>query len=256
MDDTRAVMSENAEGDPVGIVLRSILVHLTVWILVAVLGPMVIVLSPFTGGNVVFWAGRIWAIAILKVAGVKLEIEGLEKVPRDKGQVLVGNHASNFDIYVMILALKDHYYRFLVKKELAKIPIFGWALLASGFPFVDRGNSAKARKTMDKLSRRIERTGMSILAFPEGTRNRTETLMRFKKGVFVLAIENAMPVVPFSIEGAQRVQRRHGFRVTTGTIRLTFFDPIPTVGMQYEDRDGLIEKTRDLIKTQLDTGGQ
>ncbi len=248
-----ALPSEKAEGVPVGMVLRSILVHVTVWVLVAILGPIVIVLSPFTGGNVVFWAGRIWSEIILKVAGVDLEICGAHKVVEGRGQMLVGNHASNFDIYVMILALRRHYYRFVVKKELARLPIFGWALWASGFPFVDRGNSAKARRTMDKLSRRIKKTGLSILAFPEGTRNRTGELMPFKKGVFVLAIENDMPVVPFAIEGAQHVQRRHGFRVRPGTIRLTFFDPIPTADLTYDDRDALVAKARDVIKAGLES---
>lgn len=243
-------------GLSMGGVVRSILVHVTVWILVAILGPIVIVLSPFTGGNVVFWAGRIWSAIILRVAGVRLEIDGADKVAKRQGLMLVGNHSSNFDIYIMILALKDHYYRFVVKKELARLPIFGWALWASRFPFVDRGNSAKARRTMEKLSRRIKKTGLSILAFPEGTRNRTEILMPFKKGVFVLAIENDMPVVPFAIEGAQHVQRRHGFRIRPGTIRLTFFDPIPTEGLTYNDRDDLIARTRGLIKAQLEPGAE
>jgi 1-acyl-sn-glycerol-3-phosphate acyltransferase len=231
--------------------IKSITVHITVWVLVLILGPIATVLSPITRGQIVFWLGLLWSKIIMGVAGVKLEIEGLEKVKRGQAQVLVGNHASNFDIYVMIISLRRHYYRFVAKKEILYIPIFGWALWAGRFPFVDRQHNEKAQKTMKRLAQRVKRTGLSILAFPEGTRNRTARLMPFKKGPFVLAIDLGVPLVPFVIHGAQRVQGRHKYLVRSGTIRVEFLDRIETAGMTYEDRDRLIESVRGDIERRL-----
>lgn len=251
MESTFQARKGHADGWTWPLAIRSIAVHITVWVLVLILGPIATVLSPFTGGQIVFWLGLLWSKIIMAVAGVKLEIEGLEKVRKGQAQVLVGNHASNFDIYVMIIALRKHYYRFVAKKELRHIPIFGWALWAGRFPFVDRRDNEKARRTMKRLARRVKRTGLSILAFPEGTRNRTDRLMPFKKGPFVLAIDLGVPLVPFVIHGAQRVQGRHKYLVRRGVIRVEFLDRVETVGLAYEDRDDLIESIRKRIEKSL-----
>lgn len=232
--------------------LRSLAVHFTVWILVAIFGTICILLSAFTRGQIVFWLGRLWGIIILKVAGVRVEVHGLEKFPVGEPHVLVGNHTSNFDIYAMIPALGSRYYRFLAKREVLYLPIFGWALWAGGFPLVDRRNNAKARRTMKKLAERMKRTGMSLLAFPEGTRNHTDQLlMRFKKGPFIVATEVGVPILPFVLHGARQVQGRHEYLVHPGTITLEFLDPIPVQGLGYADRNDLLLKARTAIETAL-----
>lgn len=235
-----------------GLILRSLAVHVTVWILVAIFGTMCIVLSLFTRGQIVFWLGRLWGTIILKVAGVKLEVHGLEKFPEGEPHVLVGNHTSNFDIYAMIPALGNRYYRFLAKREVLYIPIFGWALWAGGFPLIDRGNSAKSHRTMNKLAERMKRTGLSILAFPEGTRNHTsQLLIRFKKGPFIVAAEVGVPILPFVIHGARQVQGRHEYLVHPGTITVEFLEPISVVGRAYKDRDALKHEARTAIEAAL-----
>ncbi len=235
-----------------GLVLRSLLVHLTVWFLVVVFGTTAILLSPLTRGQIVFWLGRLWGVIILKVAGVTLEVEGLERFPAGQPYVLVGNHTSNFDIYVMIPALKGRYYRFLAKREILYIPIFGWALWAGGFPFIDRSDNAKARRTMRRLAARMKRTGLSILAFPEGTRNHTpDLLMPFKKGPFIVATEVGVPILPFAIHGARQVQGRHEYLVHPGTIRVEFLDPIPVAGLTYVDRNALVRRARGAVEEAL-----
>jgi 1-acyl-sn-glycerol-3-phosphate acyltransferase len=218
---------------------RSLVTHVVVFLGVLVFGPIATVLSPFTGGQIVFWLGVIWSRINLVTAGVRLEVEGVEKVRKGEAQIIVANHGSNFDIYAMIPALKGHYYRFIAKKEILYLPIFGWALWAGGFPFVDRGHSAKAQATLRKVQAKIRRTGMSILAFPEGTRNTRPGLLPFKKGAFILAIDLGVPLVPVAIHGAK------------GTIRVEFLDPIPTKGLTYDDRDALIARTRGAIEAAL-----
>lgn len=218
-----------------------------------ILGTLATVLSPFTRGQVVFWLGRLWSYLNMKASGAKLVVEGREHVQDHKTQFLIGNHTSNFDIFVVILALKGVYYRFLVKREALYLPFFGWALWAGGFPFLDRQRGHRAIRTMSNVAKRIKRTGMSIVGFPEGTRNTTPGLLPFKKGSFVTAIELGAPIIPFVIQGAKAVQGRHAFRINPGTIRLTFFPPIPTEGMTYNDRDALIAHVRDVIEKGLRT---
>ncbi len=242
-----ALANENLRHFPVLLALRSLAVHVVTFVLVLFLGPLATLLSPFTRGQIVFWLGRIWSGIILPVAGVRLEVEGMEKVPMGRAHVLVGNHTSNFDIHAMILALHGHYFRFTPKAEIKYMPIFGWALWAGGFPFIDRGSSVKARRTMERVAERIRREGMNVVFFPEGTRNTRTEWMPFKKGPFVLAIEAGVPVVPFVLHGARRVQGRHGFWVRPGVVRLEVLDPLPTEGLTYADRDALVAKARDAM---------
>ncbi len=242
-----ALASENVRHFPILLALRSIAVHVVTFILVLLLGPTATLLCPFTRGEGVFWMGRAWSTIILAVAGVRLEVEGLEKIRQGRAHVLVGNHTSNFDIHAMILGLRDHCFRFTPKAEAKYLPIFGWALWAGRFPFIDRGTSVKAHRTMEKVARRIREEGLNVLFFPEGTRNARNEWMPFKKGPFVLAIQAGVPVVPFALHGARRVQGRHGFWVRPGVIRLEVLDPLPTEGLSYADRDALMAKARDAI---------
>lgn len=231
--------------------LRSIAVHLTVWILVAVFGPIAIVLSPFTKGAIVFFLGRIWGWCIMKLAGTTLEVDGIENLAGEATQVIVGNHTSNFDIYVMLFVLHRKYFRIVCKKQLAYIPIFGWALWVSGFPFLNRSNSKKAQATMEKTAALMKRTGISILAFPEGTRNVEPGLMRFKKGPFVLALEAGVPIVPFAIYGAREVQPRHAFWIHPGKIRVSVLPEVKTDTLTYKDHNALVDQVRSSIERRL-----
>jgi 1-acyl-sn-glycerol-3-phosphate acyltransferase len=233
------------------VALRSIFTHVTVWLATMVLGPLAMIFTFIFPKKTVTNLGYLWSWIILKAAGVNLQIIGAENVPEGCA-VMTGNHSSNFDIHAVILSLRPHYYRFVVKKELRWIPIFGWALWISRFPFVDRQRSPKARRVMTRLQERMRATSMKIVMFPEGTRNRRPGMLPFRKGAFVLAIDLGVPVVPMVISGARRVQSRHGFTVRPGQMSITFLEPIPTKGMTYADRDTLAQKVYDLIYERLD----
>jgi 1-acyl-sn-glycerol-3-phosphate acyltransferase len=227
---------------------RCLLVHATIWGGVLLFGPIAIVLSPFTRGEIVIWLGRIWTWAIFKAVGARLEVEGMENFRPGLPYVLVPNHGSNFDVYGLILAIRSRRYRFLCKKEVLYLPIFGWALWAGGFPFVDRGNNPRARRSLKRLAERMKRTGLSIITFPEGTRNKTDAVLRpFKKGPFVLAIDLKAPLLPVSIHGARAIQSRRAFWFRPGTVRIVFHPPISTEGLTYDDRDRLKEETRRVL---------
>jgi len=243
-------MSESA-GARLFLILRSLLVHLTVWVATVIFGTLAMIVTLIERKRLPTDCAAMWGWIICKVAGVRIEVEGLENLAKDRCQVIAGNHASNFDIYVVAQILRPYYYRFVAKKELQYIPIFGWALWMSGTPFVDRSNSPKAQATMRRLFARMRGSHMTAIMFPEGTRNREKGLMRFKKGAFVLALDLEAPIVPMVIHGARRTQARHSFLVRPETIRVEFLEPIPTAGLSYHDRDGLIQQTRNLIHDRL-----
>lgn len=234
-----------------GAFFRAMVSHLTVLVGILVFGIPAILLTfvfPRRAFNVF---GAAWAWCILKASGVKLEVNGEEHLSPDQCQVVVANHSSNFDIYSILWVLRASYFRFVAKKELKYVPVLGWALWISGTPLLDRGSTPKAQSTMRKLMARMRRTAMTALVFPEGTRNRREGLLPFKKGACVLAIDLKAPVVPLVIEGARRIQRRSGFSVKPGVLRLTFLPPIPTEGLTRQDRGALTLQVQGLFEEAL-----
>ena len=228
----------------------SLATHLSIWFLVLILAPTAILISPIRDGDVAFRLVKIWTYFIFKVSGVKLVVSGLENVSGAEPQVIVSNHEGNFDIYALCSVL-DIRYRFLIKRELFMIPLFGWALWTLDFPGVDRFNPERAKKGIGGATEMIRRRRMSIAGFPEGTRNTGPELLPFKKGLFLLAIDLGLPIVPVAIHGSRNVQARHGFFINPGTIRLNFLEPVPTTGLTHGDRDRLIEEIRSKIRARL-----
>jgi 1-acyl-sn-glycerol-3-phosphate acyltransferase len=179
---------------------------------------------------------KFWTRSILFSAGVKLVIEGLEKVDKNKNYIFIGNHQSHFDVMAVfsVLPLKA---RFMAKKELYKIPLFGWALAATGTIKIDRSNREKSIVSMNNALERIKQ-GVSIAIFAEGTRSEDGSIKEFKKGGFV--------------SGSRFILRKHSFKVKPGKIKMVFSDPINTRKYSYQDREKLSELTRSIILKNFD----
>jgi len=200
-------------------------------------------------GDLVLALARLWSRVILGVPGVKLEVKMRAPLEPGRPYVFMPNHASMVDIWVVFVAIPASF-RFIAKKQLASIPLFGWAMAAGRFIFIDRQNAASARRTMDEASRRI-RAGQSVVIFPEGTRTRDGRLLPFKKGGFHLAIDSGAAVVPVAIKGSREVMPRGAALIRAGTVTLEVDAPIPTTGLTTSDRDALIEKVRSRVAAML-----
>jgi 1-acyl-sn-glycerol-3-phosphate acyltransferase len=231
--------------------LRSIWANIALVVLVILFGPPVILLAPVRGGELSIALGKIGARLHLLASGVRITVRGMDRVPAGSPCVFVANHQGTYDAHAMMLTVPPPV-RVLAKKELFSVPMFGWALYALGFPKVDRSDSARAQEQMDLAVASVKRRRISIFGFPEGTRNTGAGLLPFKKGLFVLAIQLGMPVVPVVIAGSRRIQRRKTLRVNPGHIRVTYLDAEPTEGLTYDDRDRLIAKVRGQIEAGLD----
>lgn len=190
---------------------------------------------------------RRWARAILRAAGVRVETENLERIVPDRPQVLVANHTSYFDVFVL-MGIVPGKLRFVGKRELTKVPLFGRAWLACGHISIDRGDTTSALESLALARRRLEMDRPTVVLFPEGTRSPSGELRAFKKGAFVLAIQTGAEIVPASITGAREIMRKGSWLIRTGrTVRVRFGEPLQVEGLKMEDRDALTRRAREAV---------
>lgn len=190
-------------------------------------------------------AARCWAPGLLAGAGARLQVEGLEHVDWSRPSVLVANHQSVIDICALFRATPVPL-RFLLKQEMTRMPFVSWYARQMGMLFIERGN---ARSSPQRLrdAVRLVRSGAWLCAFPEGTRSRDGHVGPFKGGLFQVAIQAGVPVIPVAIEGSGAVLPVSGFRVRPGTIRVRFGEPLRTDGLQAHDRNALAHRARDAV---------
>ena len=174
--------------------------------------------------------------------GWRIEMEGLERLDTGHHPVVIMNrHQSNLDVVTLGI-----FYPFrtviLGKKEIKKIPLFGWFFGASGNIFVDRKNARRAIESLAEASKRIREEGLSLWVFPEGTRNATRALGPFKKGAFHVAIAAQIPVLPIASGPLDALLDGHRWMVRPGTLRVRFLPEIPSEGLTPDDVDLLVEK--------------
>jgi|ERR1041385_2520110 1-acyl-sn-glycerol-3-phosphate acyltransferase len=173
---------------------------------------------------------------VLAVCGVKLAVDGLERVDFSRSYIYVSNHASFFDIPSVLAGIPDQV-RIVYKKELEKIPFFGWGLkYGKTYIGIDRGSGSEAIRSLDEAAKKI-RNGASVLLFAEGTRTTDGKLQPFKRGAFNLAMRAGVPVVPLTINGSYKVLPRHSWRITPGTIRLVLGSPIEPRAMNGKESE-------------------
>ena len=148
---------------------------------------------------------RVTSRTVLWIMGVELKIEGLERLAERKARIVVLNHCSQIELFI-IGVLMPPYGTVLVKKEMLFIPFFGLAFFAFDFIFVDRSDRNKARGSIHGAAKRLDERRESVILAPEGTRSTTGELGPFKMGVFHLAEASGAPIVPVVIRGAHGIQ--------------------------------------------------
>jgi len=202
-------------------------------------------------GNWIHRLGRLWAEIIIRTSGVKIEVQGHGHIPMGTPVVFACNHASQFDIPIVQEALPIQF-RFVVKKELFKIPLFGFALHHAGYIPIDRSGGKAALRSVQEAAERLKK-GTPIVIFPEGTRSPDGRLMPFKVGGILIAIKAGCPIVPVAISGSHHVLPKGSIRVRPGRIRMTFGLPVQTVGPKGPiPKDVVTKKVWDSISAMLE----
>jgi 1-acyl-sn-glycerol-3-phosphate acyltransferase len=210
-----------------------------------VLAPPVIVLSLVGWPRAAYVPVRLWARLLHLITGVRFRVHGLENVPATSSFVAVSNHCSHLDGPALVLALPHPVY-FVIKKELARIPLWGLAVVRLGFVAVDRSDSEQARAAMHRAVESI-RAGKRILTFAEGTRSLDGRLQPFKKGGFHLAIDAQVPILPLTVNGSHHLFPKGAASVRPGTLDVIIGRPIATAGLEKDDLEDLMSATRDAI---------
>lgn len=184
----------------------------------------------------------------LKISFVRHQWQILEQLPKDKPVILMSNHTSLYDIPILQYNMPNNIsFRMLAKKELSRIPIFGKGMKALGFPMVDRKDRKQAIKDLE-YTKQLMLDGTVIWAAPEGTRSPNGELLKFKKGIFIMAIELQALIVPISIKGAHKVLPAKSRNYSLGeTVELFVGTPIDTAGCTLNDRDTIMDKIRNQI---------
>jgi 1-acyl-sn-glycerol-3-phosphate acyltransferase len=202
------------------------------------------------GGAGGLHAGRTWARWILATCRIRVDVEGLENIAPGRSYVVMSNHQSAVDIAALAASLPLSW-RFVAKRELTRIPFFGWGLLAAGHIVIDRRNNERSVRSLKRAAEKV-RAGASVILFPEGTRSRTGELGRFKSGGFHLAIEAGVPILPVAISGTRRITPPKSLRVESGHVLVRYGKPIPTDTLTIDAREQLKEEVRRAIVAGLE----
>ena len=220
-----------------------------------VLASIGLLISLFThkGADILHSLGRLWSRIIFLAAGIRLHIRGQANIPRGEPAVFASNHQSQFDIPALYLALPIQF-RFVVKQELFRIPLFGQAMKRAGYVPIDRSGGKNAVKSLREAVRRIQ-AGASVVVFPEGTRSPDGRLLPFKGGVLLLALRAGVPIVPVGIRGSHKVLPKGSLWVRSGTINVSIGIPIDTREYQGRgEKERLVKRVQKAVAELVDQG--
>jgi 1-acyl-sn-glycerol-3-phosphate acyltransferase len=197
------------------------------------------------------WVAPWWGKLIIWVTGSKVELKGLENIDKNQSYIIVCNHQSIYDM-LTIYGYLPLEFKWVMKKELLKMPFVGMACKLLGHVFVDRGNSEKANKSLIEASDKIC-DGVSAFFFPEGTRSRTGELKVFKKGAYRMAKELDLPILAMTITDANKVMPAHSLIICPHKIKLTIHPAIGRQEVEKLSNNQLVEKTKSLIASSLNS---
>jgi 1-acyl-sn-glycerol-3-phosphate acyltransferase len=210
---------------------------------IAIVSILIFPIDP--GKNISNFVLRMWTRGTLYIFGVKVIVEGAENITPGEGKVYISNHASYLDIFTEVAYLPDNV-RMIYKREINKIPLLGWAMVAAGFVSIDRENVRSAMKSLDQAAGRIKK-GLSIVIYPEGTRTRDGSVGEFKRGMFFLADKAKADIVPVTIVNSFNLMPGGSGRVKPGTIKMIIDKPI-----KYRKDKELLNEIRDIVVKNLD----
>lgn len=217
-----------------------------IWIYTIVLGFISLLSSLFDhSGRIQHGFARLWSKMILGTIGVKVQVEGLDKIDTSKSQVYVVNHLSALDIPVLYVHLPFQF-RILAKKELFRYPFMGWHLQRSGqIPVVLENPKASVRSL--NLAVGAIRKGNSLVIFPEGGRSPDGQLHAFMGGAFYAAVKAQVDVVPIALVGTYEILKMNTWHIKPGPVHMVVGHPIHTAGLSTRDIAKITEQGRKAI---------
>lgn len=197
-----------------------------------------------------WWPARIWGWLFCRVFLLPVHVEGNEYLDPKQAYIFVPNHQSMFDIF-LLLGFLSHKFKWVMKKELAKVPLVGFACKCCGFIYINRTGKSSIAESMNKADDTL-RQHKSLAIFAEGTRTRTGRLGTFKRGAFKLAVEQNLPIVPISLNGCYEAMPKGRYLVKRHPLKLIVHQPIVPDLNDPNAMETLREATRQAILSGLD----
>jgi 1-acyl-sn-glycerol-3-phosphate acyltransferase len=189
---------------------------------------------------------RVWGRMLLRIAGTRVRVEGLENIVADGSYIFVSNHLSYMDTPLAIAHIPAQF-RFLAKKGLFKVPFIGFHLQRAGHIPVARQDARASLRTMTEAARIVRERNVSLLVFPEGGRSPGK-MREFKEGAAYIAIKAGVPAVPVGIVGTREVLPMDSLLVKPGQVTLRIGVPIPTAGLGGHDHRSLTSELRERVE--------
>lgn len=179
-----------------------------------------------------------------------VSVQNREKLNKSKTYIIVSNHQSMLDI-LLLFRLFTHF-RWVSKIEIFRIPVIGWLMTLNSYIRLKRGDKKSILKMMDTC-RKVLKSGISILMFPEGTRSEDGNLGNFKDGAFNLAIETGTDILPVVIKGASKAIPKKGFLLSNKqNIIIRILNEINSREYKNSDVNEIKEKAYRIMKSELD----
>lgn len=228
---------------------------LFVVLLTTVIGLIVIITGFFSKtGNVTYFFVRLYSRLILSVSRVKVTVKGIENIEKGVSYIVMSNHISSYDPLV-IAGYLPLQLRFVFKKELRKVPIFGWALFSAKMIMIDRKNRDLAIKQLNESVKILDGV-RNIFMFAEGTRSFDGNLQPFKKGGFHLAVDNKASVLPITVLGSYGILPKKKLKIKSSNVTLVIDKPVHPSDESYKDAESIIEKVRSMMERNIKDYGR
>jgi 1-acyl-sn-glycerol-3-phosphate acyltransferase len=215
------------------------------------LGTIIIILSLFDRkGNFVHYIGKFWSLMNLFFSGARVKITGKEKIEKSRTYIVMSNHQSLFDVWALIGKIPLQL-RWIVKWEILRVPIFGYALERMGHVYVDRKRRGAGSLSLEEAARKIKE-GTSVIIFPEGTRSKDGNLMRFHRGGAIIAIKSGVSILPVTVNGSRFVLPKGTLDLMPGKIEIVVGDGIDPGTFNKDQPDELTAVVKAVIEKNLD----
>jgi 1-acyl-sn-glycerol-3-phosphate acyltransferase len=197
-----------------------------------------------------YFGGVIWSRLNALLTPVLVAVKGKEHIAANTSYVVIPNHQSYYDIF-LIYGWLGLDIKWVMKKELARIPGLGFGSRKVGHIFIDRSNSKAAMESLHAARQKLV-NGTSVVIFPEGTRSRTGQLIPFKRGGFKLALELKLPILPVTVINTRKVLPPDSLDLMPGRVRMIIHPPVDLTGYDEKNMPELMQKVRSIIETPLD----
>lgn len=226
------------------------LIMLGFWALLLPFAALIGLPWTFLTGNInLLYSMSMWgAFTGVRLTGVKVQVQGLDKLDPGRAYIFMSNHVSNIDPPIMAPLIPNRT-SIMVKKELFKVPILGPVMRIGSLVPVDRGNREAGIAAVRAAAEVIDKK-LNMLIYVEGHRSFDGKLLPFKKGPFYLAVQSGVPVVPVTVAGTHYVMPKGRFAIRRGVVNVIFHDPIGPD--EFGNRDCLMERVRKVIDSGLE----